>query len=312
MAEKTAVANLPTGDPLPVPSPPTAKPPKIPLSTILAAVPGNLDAFIIHLHKCMQTPSGIDNVLHVVGYCARLSANILDTASHAVLENSAHKLISLAFSLPPNTTFLLSSAPAAAPFASLAIKLATRLRALSTLLSDSRTFLRSWGLLGMYLAARSFIPGLLRKKSSSDEKKPEQTAAESLDKTIVLAQLISISAFQALENAWFLSSKGVFGLTPQQQGIAAKASTRFWMTYVGLEIGRLLVEYHRKTTGGDVESAEHKAWKEGWRRNLAKNVCWAPVTVNYSFDGGLSDTTLAVLGLIPGLISIRQLWKDTA
>lgn len=314
MADKTPVADLPTGDPIPTPSAPGPKAPRIPLSTILAAAPGNIDAFLTHLHRCMQTPSGIDTVLLLVGYSARLSANVLDMASRAALESSAHKLIALAFSLPPNTTFLLSAAPRAAPLAAVAIKLAARLRALSALLSESRTFLRSWALLSFYLWGKSLVP-LLRRPAPSpaDEKNQSKSAAESLDRTIVLSQFVSITIFQVLENAWFLSSKGVLGLSPAQQGAAAKASTRCWMTFVGLEIGRLLVEYHRKTTGGeDVQSAEHRAWKDGWRRSLVKNLAWAPVTIHYSFDGSLSDTALAALGFIPGVIGIRQLWKDTA
>ncbi|KAH6664377.1 hypothetical protein F5X68DRAFT_217791 [Plectosphaerella plurivora] len=324
MADEPAVSALPTAEPLPVPpssaeaAPPTPKSPKTPTNPIhlaLAAAPGNIDAFLTHLHRCMQTPSGIDTVLLLVGYSARLSANILDAASRSAIESSVHRLIALAFSLPPNTTFLLASAPRAAPLAAIAIKLATRLRALSALLSESRTFLRSWALLGVYLWGKGLLLPLLSARKSAGEKDDamtaEKTAAEKLDRTIAFAQFSSIAVFQALENAYFLSSKGVFGLSPAQQGKAARWSVRSWMVFVGLELGRLIIERHRKQ-GEDVQSAEHKAWKETWRRTLIRNLAWAPLTVHWSFNGYLSDTAISALGTVPGIIGIRQLWKDTA
>ncbi|KAH7361391.1 hypothetical protein B0T11DRAFT_278861 [Plectosphaerella cucumerina] len=325
MGDEPAISALPTAESLPVastssaapdaaPAPKSSQPPSVPISLLLAAVPGNIDAFITHLHRCMQTPSGIDTVLLLVGYTARLSANILDAASRSAIESSVHKLIALAFSLPPNTTFLLASAPRAAPLAAIAIKLATRLRALSALLSESRTFLRSWALLGVYLWGKGllFQPSSRSKTAEKDDATTaEDTAAEKLDRTIALAQFTSIALFQVLENAYFLSSKGVFGLSPAQQGKAARWSVRSWMVFVGLELGRLVVEHHRKR-GEDLQSAEHKAWKQTWRRTLVRNLAWAPLTVHWSFNGYLSDTAISALGTVPGIIGIRQLWQDTA
>lgn len=317
MAAEPAVSDLPTGERLPLP--PFAAGPKSiqtssPLGALLAAAPGNIDAFLTHLHRCMQTPTGIDTVLLFVGYTARLTANILDTTSRSAIESSVHKLIALAFSLPPNTTFLLASAPRAAPLAAIAIKLASRLRALSALLSESRTFLRSWALLGIYLWGKGLLAPLAQSRKSSTEEDgvtSETIAAEKFDKTIAVTQFTAIAMFQVLENAYFLSSKGVFGLSPAQQSKAAKWSVRSWMVFVGLELGRLLVERHRKQDG-NIQSAEHQAWKETWRRTVIRNLAWAPLTVHWSFNGYLSDTAVSALGSVPGIIGIRQLWKDTA
>ncbi|KAM0284956.1 hypothetical protein ACHAQH_001643 [Verticillium albo-atrum] len=318
MTEANAIADLPTGEPI-VPPPPTQAPPKVPLSTILAATPSNIDAFIAHLHRCMQTPSGIDTVLLFVGYTARLSSNLLDAASRSALHRSAHKLITLAFSLPESTTLLLSAAPQASPFATLALRLATRLRALSLLLSESRVFLRSWALLGVYFAGRRLVLSLFEKKKQQQQQNVDEktgampdSSAETLDKTIAWAQFVAIALFQSLENAYFLSGKGVLGLTPAQQVKAARWSTRSWSAYVGLEIGRLLVERQRRK-GGDVTSAEHKEWKAAWQRSFVRNVAWAPLTVHWSTaDGILNDTVVWAIGCVPGIVQMRQLWKETA
>ncbi|KAF3353423.1 hypothetical protein VdG1_08090 [Verticillium dahliae VDG1] len=295
MTEANAITDLPSGEPIAPPTPAPA-PPKLPLSAILAATPSNIDAFIAHLHRCMQTPSGIDTVLLFIGYTARLSSNLLDAASRSALHRSAHKLITLAFSLPESTTLLLSAAPQASP---------------------SRVFLRSWGLLGIYFAGRRLVLPLLEKKTKPqavDEKtgaKPD-TSAETLDKTIAWAQFITLVLFQSLENAYFLSGKGVFGLTPAQQVKAARWSTRSWSAYVGLEIGRLLIERQRRKTG-DATSAEHKEWKAAWQRSFVRNVAWAPLTVHWSTaDGFLNDTVVWAIGCVPGVVQMRQLWKDTA
>ncbi|KAG7115495.1 hypothetical protein HYQ45_016283 [Verticillium longisporum] len=316
MTEANAITDLPSGEPIALPTPAPA-PPKLPLSAILAATPSNIDAFIAHLHRCMQTPSGIDTVLLFIGYTARLSSNLLDAASRSALHRSAHKLITLAFSLPESTTLLLSAAPQASPVATLALRLATRLRALSLLLSESRVFLRSWGLLGIYFAGRRLVLPLVEKKTKPqavDEKtgaKPD-TSAETLDKTIAWAQFITLVLFQSLENAYFLGGKGVFGLTPAQQVKAARWSTRSWSAYVGLEIGRLLIERQRRKTG-DATSAEHKEWKAAWQRSFVRNVAWAPLTVHWSTaDGFLNDTVVWAIGCVPGVVQMRQLWKDTA
>ncbi|CRK09975.1 hypothetical protein BN1723_009111 [Verticillium longisporum] len=137
-----------------------------------------------------------------------------------------------------------------------------------------------------------------------DEKtgaKPD-TSAETLDKTIAWAQFITLVLFQSLENAYFLSGKGVFGLTPAQQAKAARWSTRSWSAYVGLEIGRLLIERQRRKTG-DVTSAEHKEWKAAWQRSFVRNVAWAPLTVHWSTaDGFLNDTVVWAIGFAPATV----------
>ncbi|KLU89109.1 hypothetical protein MAPG_08085 [Magnaporthiopsis poae ATCC 64411] len=62
MASKTEISSLPTGEPVPASTPPVPAPKgsPVPITALLAAAPANLDAFLAHLHRCLQTPSGVD------------------------------------------------------------------------------------------------------------------------------------------------------------------------------------------------------------------------------------------------------------
>ncbi|KAI6290539.1 hypothetical protein MCOR33_011226 [Pyricularia grisea] len=61
MTSSAEITSLPTGEPVPSSTPPAnVKKAAVPLSASLAAAPANVDAFLSHLHRCLQTPTGID------------------------------------------------------------------------------------------------------------------------------------------------------------------------------------------------------------------------------------------------------------
>lgn len=280
------------------------------------SVAANVDAFLTRLNRCMSTPAGTDAILMFVGYSARLAAELLDTAGRSAIHATAHRLITLAFSLPPRTAVLLSANPAAArasPLASAALKLATRLRALAALLSEGRVFMRSWALLSMYVWGRSLVQSL--KGKDNDEKKKASSSGRTLDNTIACTQFAALLVFQALENVYFLGSKGVLPVSPPKQVKALRWGTRAWAVYVGVELGRLFVEHRRKKSAGDVDvsSEEHKAWRDNWQRSVVRNLAWAPLTVHWSLEKGfLNDLTTWSIAYIPAVIAGRNAWRESA
>ncbi|TPX09446.1 uncharacterized protein E0L32_009334 [Thyridium curvatum] len=349
------VADLPSGAPIPSSIPPptadssSSSPPssnnsskaapRLPLSFLLSA-PSRLDAFIAHLNRCMQTPSGADAVLQFVCYTSRLSSALLASlAGHVLARRSASELVALALALPSRATAILfttAAAAAASPAvvvvptggvragaetaaARAALLLSARLKALSGLCSEARTITRLWALLGLYFWARSLVletaASLSSTSSSSGDEKQGTAAAaahprKSLGEHLVAwAQLLGCLGFQVLENGAYLSSRGVLGWGPEAQARAGVWSVRAWGVFVGLEIGRLAAQLSspdgraRLAAAGELDAS---------RKTLARNLAWAPLVVHWGGGGYLPDAAVGLLGCVPGTIGMRDLWKKTA
>ncbi|KAK2030998.1 peroxin 11C [Colletotrichum zoysiae] len=329
-----AVSDLPSGDPVPAPvAPPVPaggpRQRKHPLGhALLAALsPRTVDDFVAHLSRCFQTPSGIDTVLLFLCYTSRFAASALDALSASALRRSARRLVALALALPPDATILLSKAPPTAAAASLGIRVAARLRALAGLLSEARTIMRLWSLLPLYLWLRRLMTTPARPPAGDTEEEKgaaaaaaaaQDPSAAALDRAISWLQVTACLLLQSLETSSYLASKGVLPLTPAQQGKAARWSVRFWSVFVGSELGRLAVEALRRrsaVSGGrdDVASSEYREWSAAWTRTLARQLSWFPLTVHWSMDKGfVPEMGIGLLGSIPGIVQMRQLWKETA
>ncbi|ELQ35361.1 hypothetical protein OOU_Y34scaffold00711g1, partial [Pyricularia oryzae Y34] len=231
------------------------------------------------------------------------------------LRRSAKDIALLVLSLPSQqSAVLLTSSAAASPktaASALALLVASRLRALGGLLAEARVAHRLWGLLGMYFWARRLIAASLqarraRKQQSSSEKDVAGTQQQSSSSAVVAlqwAQLLSCAGFQLLENVAFLSSKGVLGYSPAEQAKLARWSSRFWGVFVGMEIGRLAFE---ATKGAEVRTAE-------WKKTMTRYVAWSPVIMHWGSESGLlSELGVGMLGCIPSIIQMRDLWQSTA
>ncbi|KAK7747150.1 hypothetical protein SLS62_009205 [Diatrype stigma] len=345
-AEPDAVpstTDLPSGEPVPtsnaepLPVPQPSSKPSSGLAALLKTAPSDIDAFLAHLHRCLQTPSGIDTVLLFVCYTSRLSASVLQALTGPAIRRSARQLLAIADALPPSATLIFATTNRAFPFSpsvALVLRLAKRLKALSVLLSEVRTFMRLWGLLNMYFWARGLVLKWRQSKqssssSSSGEKSLSAAASKTpetdrVETTIAWAQLAACVAFQSLENAAFLSSKGVLDWwAPATQGKMARWSARFWGAFVGAELGRLLYEARKRgrrsarerigaRTVAEAE-AEERAWSGAWRRSLVRNLAWAPLTVHWSLERGyVSEMGIGALACVPAFIQIRDLWRRTA
>jgi hypothetical protein len=317
------IADLPSGEPIPSSTPPS-KPPKrqpLPLGALVAALPSNIDSFLVRLEKCLSTPSGIDTVMLFLCYSSKLSASVLTSLSQSALRRSAREWIALVAALPRGTTVVFSSPVAATAAAAgtktalptsaaLALLLAKRLSSLSSLLSEARMIMRLWSLLGMYFWARRLLRHTFSSSSTTTEKStttptPAPTKLASLLEYLRLALCIT---FQSLENGAYLSSRGIMSWTPAEQGKAFKWSARFWAAYVGIEIGRLAAE--RFGAESKIRTAQEKS---DWTKRTVRQLAWAPLTLHWGSNKGLvSDTTVGVLACIPGVIQMRDLWASTA
>ncbi|KAM7223696.1 hypothetical protein V8F06_000712 [Rhypophila decipiens] len=314
------VADLPSGEPIPsstgISSVP--KPQPLPLRALLSATPSNLDAFLARLNKCLSTPSGIDTVLLLVCYSSKFAAHILSHLSRSILQRSAREWLAVLASLSAktgSTVIATAEIPSTAKTAAAAgaLSLAKKLNNLSSLTSEARTISRLWALLGMYFWGRGLVANILARRRSSPSEKGEEKKESKLDLLISATQLSLCIALQGLENGAFLSSKGVMSWTPATQGWAYKWSVRCWAMYIGVELGKLAAERFGPSAG--VTTLTTKEEKQAWRNKFARNLAWAPLTVHWSVDGGLAGVNEGVVGLlgsIPGLIQMRELWASTA
>ncbi|KAB5558101.1 hypothetical protein GE09DRAFT_100423 [Coniochaeta sp. 2T2.1] len=315
------IADLPTGEPIPSSTPlppsssstPSSKPPRkqpaLPLRALLALTPKNVDAFLSHLNRCLSTPSGIDTVLLFLCYTSRFSSSLLSGLATRALHRSASEWVALV-SASNRTTVLLATdskqLPATAAAAA-GLVLAKRLGNLSSLLSEARTILRLWGLLGMYFWAKRLLTQTFS-SSKTTEKEGGQPKPTTLDTVINYSQLTICIVFQALENGAYLSSKGVMGWSPATQGWAMKWSARLWGLYVGVELGKLAAE----KVGGGVKSRDVKG-RAAWKSAFVRNMAWAPLTVHWGSDRGLvADWMVGALASVPGFIQMGELWAETA
>ncbi|OIW33579.1 hypothetical protein CONLIGDRAFT_628489 [Coniochaeta ligniaria NRRL 30616] len=310
------IADLPSGEPIPQSSPvpssstPSSSPkkkPSIPLRTLLSLTPKNLDAFLAHLNRCLSTPSGIDTVLLFVCYTSRLSSSLLAALATRALHRSASDWIALVSASRTTVVAITDSSKLPSTAAAAAsLLLADRLKNLSSLLSEARTILRLWGLLGMYFWAKRLLTQTFSAQSKT-EKADGAPQPTTLDTVISYSQLATCIVFQALENGAYLSSKGVMGWSPAKQGWAMKWSARLWGLYVGVELGKLAAQRVGGVATKDVKAAA--AWKSAFVRNLA----WAPLTVHWGSDKGVvSDWMVGALASVPGVIQMAELWRETA
>ncbi|KND92553.1 hypothetical protein TOPH_02892 [Tolypocladium ophioglossoides CBS 100239] len=261
----------------------------------------------------LPPPSKRAPVAAVLAAAPRLSGSVLETLSRPVLQRSARRLVAMAFKLPPASAVVLSSVTPQPPLAAFALRLGGRFKAAAALLSETRTMGRLWGLLGLYFAAKKLLlRSRAAKQQTGSEKSAETTqdAAENLFDTVVAyAQVISLISYQACENAAYLSSKKVLPFSPATQARLSLVSVRSWGLYVGMELGRLLVERSRKVGA----AAKDPQWGAAWTKSFTRNLSWAPLTVHWSMrNGPLPDLAVSLLAAYPSAGAMMDLWRETA
>ncbi|KAF7515559.1 hypothetical protein G7054_g14515 [Neopestalotiopsis clavispora] len=215
----------------------------------------------------------------------------------------------------------------ASPLAAVLLELSRRLKTFSALLSETRTFLRLWGLLGMYFWARGLFIRLreARRAAANDEKGAASAAAkvDKLEVSLAVSQLVACVIFQGLENGAYLAQKSVLVWQPATIGSAYRWSARFWGAFVGLKLTELFLDRYRRASVpkrqrmGDktvaVFEREEAEWSAEWRKLVSRNMAWFPLTLHWSLEQGLfNELTIGALASVPGCIQMRDLWRRTS
>jgi hypothetical protein len=318
------VSTLPSGQPIDssAAADASAKKPLPSVRSTLAAAPSTIDAFIARLHRCVQTRAGNDTGLLFLTYFTRLTGASLEALSRSSLRASARELVAIAVKLPPTASVAVAQVSPVSPAAAVALRLAARFNALSSLLSEVRTFGRLWGLLGLYFLGKKTLATVSSRGGAGGEKDGEAApSARSLlearfDKLVALLQLVALVSYQASENVAYLTSKKVLPLHPTTAARLGLWSVRSWMAYIGMELGRLLVQRQRRVAaapGGRLTAARDGKWSADWSRDFFRTLAWAPLTYQWSSPNPpLSDLAVALLAFYPSCGAMKDLWLSTA
>ncbi|KAF8655056.1 hypothetical protein AX16_003257 [Volvariella volvacea WC 439] len=255
---------------------------------------------IDHLVRFLGTWSGSDKLFMLIQYAAKLLVQVLQL--RARLQHRAG----------------LRKTPTS--------EAATGFAKLSSLLGDSRTLWRIWGLLPI-------VQWLV-----SLERNPQPTRNLL---NIERLQGWSMLAYYPLEHLSYLASHGIIPkAVPSPASLfSSKArplnldpnnlslwSVRFWAAYVVLQFAhlyedrKLLLLRQRtlkkgKGTGLSTEEKQELAQRwDAWWTDVLVNVGYFPLTIHWSLKKGLfkNEVWVGVFGLISAIASFRSGWRATA
>lgn len=157
--------------------------------------------------------------------------------------------------------------------------ISAQMKALASLISDVRIFMRLWGLASIY----EWLVATVR--------------APPKDETLRKIAYLQISAnifYQILENLAYLGQHKVLSVRKRRQANYWLWSSRFWMAHVVLEFWRLKRENDLSVKGKERAEVveEDPKWynfahvmnsdgkKSAWYRQLWSNMAYAPLTVS--------------------------------
>ncbi|MCJ1401034.1 hypothetical protein MMC11_004246 [Xylographa trunciseda] len=270
------------------------------------------DSHISRINRLISTTSNLDTTLLTITYTLHLLHALLSrltTFRLSIAAQSLYDLLSqLPYALPPSSTFFATLTPSPT---SRIFRLATSTAALAALIDDVRIFLRLGGLLSIYTWGASVY------------RSPPQ---DKVLRTIVWGQVGACALFQYLENGAYLGSKGVFAFDNDKVNKWYVWSSRFWMAHVVLEFGRLARQRslrrmeavskdraERQDDESDQGKVSTKIEEEKeWWKQVYVNSAWLPVTVHYGSETGIvGEAQLALLGLVAGILGLRDAWRAT-
>ncbi|CAG5181372.1 uncharacterized protein ALTATR162_LOCUS9729 [Alternaria atra] len=328
----TASHPTPQSDAAPKPTPPPSRPTLIQklrflLLRYLAKTAGTTDRTLVRLSKLLSTPSGTDVLLCTTSYTLTLIHAVLSRVLERRLASIATEIAEKAEGvLLPGET-LIATLPAPTSTKVIAQTVGSS-KALASVISDFRIFVRLWGVLGLYTWARDTYQNPLPEDASRKEK---------ILRVLTWTAITSCVGFQILENGAYLSSKGAL-TTASWTGDVGKAredawwlwSSRFWAAYVGVELLRLGVQRYYSSPSSSVSVSQGDGEKEDkiqreervkakklekwlWWKDLASNLAYAPMTVHWSMEQGLlSDWGVGACGIVAGGANLADAWRRTA
>lgn len=263
-----------------------------------ALSPAKIDAFLVHLDRVMQTPSGSDAVLATVCYGARVAAVFCTTPA-------GRQLISAAGYLSPSALRIMSPNEASAA----AQSMYKRFNALGSLTSELRTMTRLWGMLSMYVWARALVRQLMARKKNRKSKDPVVAATSTATTFVAWTQLVSCVAYQVLENVAYLGQRGILPMPDAVQASAYRWSSRSFLVYIAAELGRLAAALAGQ---GGSSDADLRA-KFELKRSAMRYTAFAPMTVHWGMEKGfLGESAVALLGCVPAVLQLHKVWHETA
>ncbi|KAF2489733.1 hypothetical protein BU16DRAFT_163574 [Lophium mytilinum] len=271
------------------------------------------DSTLSRLSRLLSTPGGIDSFLCTLGYTLTLLhpalSYLLERRLRALATTIATKADGVL--LPGETLITTFEAPTSTK---LLASGAAGSKALASVISDYRIFVRLWGLLGIYTWGKGVWNAKLAEGAGGKEK---------VLRAVAWGQVASCAAYQVLENGAYLASKGVL-VTPGWMGEAGKRrearwwvwSSRFWAAHVALEGVRLGVLFKKHVDSGKAEKEEvEKSSKEdkAWWRDAVSNAAWGPLTLHWSTEAGMvSEPLVGALGIVAGGVGLLEKWRETA
>jgi len=282
------------------------------LAQVLPHYVSRTDSHISRISRLISTTSNLDTTLLTITYTLHLLHALLSrltTLRLSIAAQSLGDLLSqLPYTLPPSSTFVATLTPS--PISRL-FRLTTSTAALAALIDDVRIFLRLGGLLSIYTWGASVY------------RSPPQ---DRVLRSLVWGQVGACALFQYLENGAYLGSKGVFAFGSYKVNKWYVWSSRFWMMHVILEFGRLARQrsLRRNENVGKEEankqdnesndnriSMKREEEREWWQQ-VYVNAAWLPVTVHYGSETGIvGEAQLALLGLVAGVLGLRDAWRAT-
>jgi hypothetical protein len=193
---------------------------------------------------------------------------------------------------------------------------ASPLLALSSLISETRTTLRLFGLISLWAWGSSTL---------------ESPPRDPILRAVAFAQVSINVIYQGLENVAFLASKGVMGrrIVERWGGLGKWYlwSTRAWLGHVLLEFVRLTREHRlarkqgaEKSCGVGMGPHEHdeentqRQELRAWRKSFVSNLAWAPLCLHWSLQEGIGvpQSLIGLISLIAGAWGLLDEWRATA
>ncbi|KAF8460482.1 hypothetical protein BDZ91DRAFT_738978 [Kalaharituber pfeilii] len=267
--------------------------------------------FVSRINKLMSSATGTDRVLMTISSSLTvLTAQFDKLASYRALAHSRNPEKVRVVPVGLLGYIVLPRRPEASRL----VAVSARLKALASLISDVRIFMRLWGLFGMYEWLVATV---------------QDPPKDATLRKITYLQIAANTLYQILENLAYLGQHKVLPVGKRRQSNYWLWSSRFWMAHVVLEFWRLKRDRDLSAKGKqkaeDTGEGEEVKWydvvsvlnsdskRSVWLRQLWSNLAYAPLTVHCSLErGALSRLSVGTFGAIAGLIGLQQAWRRTA
>ncbi|KAI4246645.1 MAG: hypothetical protein L6R42_009845 [Xanthoria sp. 1 TBL-2021] len=210
-----------------------------------------------------------------------------------------------------------------------------RLSNLTSLLSETRTTLRLFGLIPIYTWAHSTYHSPNPNPTPSTLSTPSTLISRYITTTQILAGI----AFQILENLAYLGDKNILPISTKRRSKYWLWCCRAWALHVFLELAKLLllrwrfvndaptpaakpIDAEKSSVEGVVQTtqmqdqrdlAAKKEQEATWWRDFKINLAYAPMTLHYSLANGLlNDSTVALCGILASYWGLKGAWIRSA